>query len=360
MKQVMLYVFGVHILNLYVITIIKVGKNMSLIIKPIETKTIHLRPGLHLLTYVDAADQYNPPLVNINVPMGLVGSRVSMMFLDANNEGFLNQPNDTVVIRVIGESAELSIGILVTTECKSAEIKLKTEYLLGKEDDLNESSVDDEKIDLAPVDEEGTEKILPLSFSGHVEWQGDVHSSAGEGLGSPEKNWRIENFAIHWPEKPEGIDIEYRCHVKSLGETLKTSLDGFVGTKARALPITALSAQLVGLGSENYELVIQVMFSETGLRTITADGEFIWGIHENEFLTGIRGFVKQKTVDVDKASVNENKWSNASSASSIEEEKSDTENTWANSSETSVVEKQKTHTITSPIQKNTPSNIISF
>ena len=340
---------------------------MSLIIKPIETKTLHLRPGLHLLTYADAADPYNPPLVNINVPMGLVGSRISMLFLDANNEGFLNQPNDAVVIRVIGESAELSIGILVTTECKSAEIKLKTEYLLGKEDDLNESSVDDEKIDLAPVDEEGTEKILPLSFSGHVEWQGDVDSAVGEGLGNPEKNWRIENFAIHWPNKPEGIDIEYRCHVKSLGETLKTLLDGFVGTKARALPITALSAQLVGLGSENYELVIQVMFSETGLRTITADGEFIWGIHENEFLTGIRGFVKQKTIDtkIDKVAAVENKWSDAGTDSIketlvTEEDTAIAENTWANAGETPTVGKQETHTITSPVQKNTPSNVISF
>jgi len=342
---------------------------MSLIIEPIETKTIHLRPGLHLLTYADAADQYNPPLVNINVPMGLVGSRVSMLFLDANSEGFLNQPNDAVVIRVIGESAELSIGILVTTECTSAEIKLKTEYLLASEDHLNDSSMEmnDEKIDLTPIDEEGSEKILPLSFSGHVEWQGDVHSAVGEGLGNPEKNWRIENFAIHWSKKPEGIDIEYRCYVKSLGETLKTSLDGFVGTKARALPITALSAQLVGLGSENYELIIQVMFSETGLRTITADGELIWGIHENEFLTGIRGFVKQKAVDtkIDKVTAVENKWSNAETDSIketlvTEKETAIVENTWANADKTPTVEKQETHTITSPVQKSTLSNVISF
>jgi len=306
---------------------------MSLIIKPIETKTIHLRSGLHLLTYVEAADTDTPPIVNINVPMGLVDSRVSMMFLDPNNEGFLIQPNDAVVIRVIGEPAELSIGILTATQCKSAEIKLKTDYLLATED---------EKANLTATDEENAEKILPLSFSGHVQWEGDVHSNAGEGLGNPERNWRIENFAIHWPNKPEDINIEYSCYVKSLGETPKTLLDGFIGTKARALPITALSAQLVGFGSENYELIIQVVFSETGLRTLTADGTLIRGIHENEFLTGIRGFVKQKS-NLTKADITENKWSDTKEEEVVSEHTT-----------------QKIHTVTTPIQKNTPTHVISF
>jgi len=327
---------------------------MSLIIKPIETKIIHLRPGLHLLTYVEAADSETPPIVNINVPMGLVDSRVSMLFLDPNNEGFLTQPNDAVVIRVIGEVAELSIGILTATQCKSAEIKLKTDCLLATEDNLTDSTTEDEQADLTATDEEDAEKIFPLSFSGHVQWQGDVYANAGEGLGNPEKSWRIENFAIHWPNKPEGLDIEYSCYVKSLGETPKTLLDGFIGTKARALPITALSAQLVGFGSENYELIIQVVFSETGLRTLIADGTLIRGIHENEFLTGIRGFVKQKS-NPTKAVIAENKWSDTE-----EEEVVSEHTTWANADNTLVVEKQKIHTVTTPIQKNTTTNVISF
>ncbi len=336
---------------------------MSLL-KPIETKTLQLRPGLHLLTYIKATDNLNPPIINIAIPIGLMSSRIAMLFLDANNEGFLNKPDDAVVIRVIGEAADLLVGIFITTECKSAEIQLKTEFLLENNQDLAvKSNIESETNELITDDDLSTEKTLQLSFSGHVEWQGDIQLAAGEGLGNPDKNWRIESFAIHWPNKPEGVDIEYRCYVKTLGETLTTLSNGFVGTKARALPITALSAQLTGLNAENYELTIQVIFSETDLRTITADGEFIWGIHEHEFLTGIRGFVKQKKKQkaINSSSTQnstvENSWSktdsNPTKAPSV------AENTWANPTETPVTEKKK-KTTTLPIQKNSQSNIISF
>lgn len=330
------------------------------LLKPIEIKTLHLRPGLHLLTYIDAIDKFHPPLVNITVPMGLIESRVTMMFLEANNEGFLNRPEDAVVIRVIGEPAELSIGIFITTDCKSPEIKLKTQYLLAKDESVLSSAIDKKTALSAKENQDlSTEEIFQLSFSGHVEWEGDKQLAAGEALGNPDKGWRIERFAIHWPKKPEEVDIEYRCHVKTIGDTLKTSLNGFVGTKARALPITGLSVQLTGLKAKNYELIIEVIFSETGLRTLTADGQFIWGIHDNEFLTGIRGFVRHKAIDSYPAQTSavENKWSNTDSSiaqSSVAED---------NFIESGFVEEPESWANpvkTSPVKKSNKANVISF
>ncbi|MCK4492911.1 MAG: hypothetical protein KAU26_02575 [Methylococcales bacterium] len=272
-------------------------------LKPVESKNLRLAVGLHLLSYLDAVDSDHPPLVNIAVPMGQIDSQVSFLFQDPNNEGFLKKPYETAVVRVIGKPAEIMVGIFITSECKSAEIKFEakpltldekapdTETETEAETEIEtEANVDTTTVDLSP------EKNYPLAFSGHVQWQGDVQLAAGEALGNPEKSWRIESFAIAWPDKPAEVDIEYYCYVNNLGESPKSSLNALVGTKARALPIAALSAQLIGANADRYELTIEVIFSETGVRTLSTDGSLTWGLHDNEYLTAIRGIVTEKVV----------------------------------------------------------------
>jgi hypothetical protein len=264
-------------------------------LKSIETKPLYLRAGLHLLTYIEAVDKENPPLINIILPMGQVNSQVSFLFSDPQKEGFLTQPNEIVAVRVMGAPVELVIGIFASPDCKSPEIKLKTELLSPEKEDVKNQET---PTLTAPTVEEtlSSENKHPLAFSGHVQWQGDVQVAQGEALGNPQKNWRIESLAIHWPKKPEEIDIEYYCYVKTLGQSPKSILDQPTGTKARALPISALSAQLIGANADQYELTLQVIFSETGLRSLTANGELFSGLHENEYLTGIRGFVTRKEI----------------------------------------------------------------
>jgi hypothetical protein len=331
-------------------------------LKPIETKTLSLSPGLHILTYAEATDSFNPPLVNIAIPIGLIGSRVSLMFLEPLNEGFLTKPDEAVVIYIAGESAELLIGIFIGTQCNNPEIKLKTRHLIENHQATLPSTLSQHDIPVTNNKPLSTDNILPLAFSGHVEWQGDQQLNLGQGLGNPDKNWRIERFAIHWPNKPNGVEIEYGCYVKTLGETPKTTQNNFVGTKARALPITALSAQLIGVNADNYQLTLDVIFSETGLRPINANGQLIWGIHENEFLTGLRGFVTQKTTtsDATQASSIENRWSNTASVQPLPIENTVTVSANESTQINSIDQEEDRVPVVSATQADKPSNVISF
>ncbi|MCK5872076.1 MAG: hypothetical protein KAG26_04550, partial [Methylococcales bacterium] len=162
-------------------------------LKAIESKNLRLSVGLHLLSYLDAVDTDHPPLINIAVPMGQIDSQVSFLFQDPTNEGFLKKPNDRAVVRVVGKPAEIMVGIFVTPECTSTEIKFEAKPLPS-----DETASETETAATAS----SPEKNYPLAFSGHVQWQGDVQLAAGEALGNPEKSWRIESFAIHWPDKP--------------------------------------------------------------------------------------------------------------------------------------------------------------
>ena len=297
-------------------------------LKPIESKNLRLPAGLHLLSYLEAVDNNNPPLVNLAVPMGQVDSQVSFLFQDPRNEGFLNKPNDRAVVRVVGKPAEIMVGIFVTPECTSAEIKFEAKPLSS-----DATTATDENITETTKEDVLSEKNYPLAFSGHVQWQGDVQLAAGEALGNPEKNWRIESFAIHWPEKPAEVDIEYYCHVNNLGQSPKSSLNALVGTKARALPIAAISAQLTGANADRYDLTIEVIFSETGVRTLSTEGELTWGLHDNEYLTAIRGIVTEKVMAEEPVvtdNVVENIWADAVQSEPIKEETS-AENIWDDS-----------------------------
>lgn len=346
-------------------------------LKAIESKNLRLSTGLHLLSYLDAVDIENPPLVNIAIPMGQVNSQVSLLFQDPSHEGFLNKPNDSVVVRVVGESAEVTVGIFITPACKSTEIKFEAKPLLSENTVTTDTApepveaisptVETETAvltDKTPESEEAatpTEKDYPLAFSGHVQWQGDVQLAAGEALGNPEKDWRIESFAIHWPEKPADVSIEYHCYVNTLGESPKSSLNALTGTKARALPIAALSAKLIGENADLYELIIEVIFSETGVKTLSTDGELTWGLHENEYLTAIRGIVTEKVVmeeTVVTDNVVENIWADSVQPEPTKEstppadniwddtvEEEAPQNVWENATETQPNEKQPSFTV---------------
>jgi len=248
----------------------------------VHTKSITLQPGLYLLHYISAIDTINPPSAHINISPSLTECHIAYLCSDPDNPNTLTQPNSGMAIRVSKENAEILINIFINTECTSPEAQLKLEKLF-------------ENNEITTTQKE-KQNIFPLTFSGHVQWQGDIQLKAGEELGNPNKNWRIENFSIDWPNKITGITIEYSCVINNTGETPKSQLGNLVGTKSQALPITGITAKLVGEKTEPYELILQVTYSESGQRTIISTGELISGLHENEFLTGLKGYIKQKTI----------------------------------------------------------------
>lgn len=137
---------------------------------------------------------------------------------------------------------------------------------------------------------------------GHVEWKGDVRANAGAWLGDPKSKARIEGFAIAWQNKPAGVDLAYSCQVKNMGKTPLALSGSYVGTRRKALPITALTLTLVGINASNYTLKAHAIFAD-GEAQAMLSGVECQGVTGNEQLVGLNVEVLKKSAltDNDKA-----------------------------------------------------------
>lgn len=108
---------------------------------------------------------------------------------------------------------------------------------------------------------------LPLTLDGHIERRGDV-SVDGGWLGNPSGNARLEGFTIHWPNKPEGVDLAYSVRVQGKGKQPAALTGHFAGTRRQAAAITAITFGLVGPKQKQFQLDGQVVFSGAPPQTI--------------------------------------------------------------------------------------------
>src|SRR5690606_2513634 len=130
-----------------------------------------------------------------------------------------------------------------------------------------------------------------LRLDGHIERRGDITVQGGW-LGSPNSVQRLEGFTIHWPNKPEGVDLAYSCQVQ--GARQPAALSGnYIGTRRRAAPITAVTFGLIGPKQKSFQLDGQVVFSGTPPKTIQ-NGQEISGPTGQEHLVAILVSVSPK------------------------------------------------------------------
>ncbi len=107
----------------------------------------------------------------------------------------------------------------------------------------------------------------PLVFEGHIERRGDVRVDNGW-LGNPQGNARLEGFAIHWPNKPEGVDLAYSVRIQNQGKQPAALSGRYAGTRQKAMGITAITFGLIGPNQKQFQLDGQVVFSGAPPQTI--------------------------------------------------------------------------------------------
>lgn len=99
-----------------------------------------------------------------------------------------------------------------------------------------------------------------IELRGHLERRGDVAVAEGW-LGDPRSSARLEGFSVYWHNRPQDVDLVYRCQVDGLGESPAISSGGFAGTRGRGASIRSVAFALVGQHANNYELRGQAVFA---------------------------------------------------------------------------------------------------
>lgn len=108
---------------------------------------------------------------------------------------------------------------------------------------------------------------VPLTLEGHIERRGDVTVDTGW-LGNPQGHARLEGFTVHWPNKPEGVDLAYSVRVQGQGKQPAALSGRYAGTRQKAAAITAITFGLVGPKQKQFQLDGQVVFSGAPPQTI--------------------------------------------------------------------------------------------
>lgn len=271
----------------------------------LQSRVLPLEAGMYIVRYASNLPQGQEVCITLQqAPLG----KGSVDFFPAEgvSRNTLAKLGDCVIVRVKGD-----IGALLVTEYHLAAVGVRTVNLRVDRIDTSAAIISDAKL-AQPQMAAATPAPLPgnasapngafntqaatngaatLRLEGHIERRGDITVQGGW-LGSPNSMQRLEGFTIHWPNKPEGVDLAYSCQVQ--GARQPAALSGnYIGTRRRASPITAITFGLIGPKQKNFQLDGQVVFSGTPQKTIQ-NGQEISGPTGQEHLVAILVSVSPK------------------------------------------------------------------
>ena len=208
-----------------------------------------LEPGMYIFRYASKLPEGEMICFTLQgTPLGK--GMIDFFPAEGVSRNTLAKPGDCIVGRVKGAAT----GVLVTEYRQTGNPSLQA--------DLRIDRIDTSEAIIASPLEQQTQptESYELLIAGHIERVGDTVVQDGW-FGTPSAQSRIEGFVIEWPDRPEGVDIAYQCHVGGIGQQPPTLSGGYVGTRRQAAPITAVAFALVGPSAENYQLEGTVVFA---------------------------------------------------------------------------------------------------
>jgi hypothetical protein len=246
---------------------------------------VTLQPGMYILRHPKTG---LPPLsISRAAARAEHNGHVQALFTPKTEGSVLRDGTDCIVMQVLNAPVDL----LVTAYLEKAGV-----------------SVPALKIDKIRLD---GDEVMPqrlevpgkgLSLVGHIERTGDVLAKAGERLGVPDTNLRLEGFQVMWPDKPEGVDVEYAVRVERAGAMPPARTGSFAGLRNSAARVVGVTFSLTGPKADQYQIGGKVFFSG-GYEMAIESGAPLAGPSGMEHLTAL-----ELTVSENKDAPKKNAW----------------------------------------------------
>lgn len=208
-----------------------------------------LEPGMYIFRYASKLPEGEMICFTLQAtPLGK--GMVDFFPAEGVSRNTLAKLGDCIVGRVKGAAT----AVLVTEYRQTGNPSLKA--------DLRVDRIDTSEAIISSQPKQPTQpaEAYDLVIAGHIERIGDTVAQDGW-LGAPSAKSRIEGFVIEWPDRPEGVDIAYQCHVAGIGQQPPTLSGGYIGSRRQKAPITAVAFALVGPSAEKYRLDGTVVFA---------------------------------------------------------------------------------------------------
>jgi hypothetical protein len=251
-----------------------------------KQKKFTVQRGLHLLTYVSAADQASAPTVSV-VPDG----SVEFLLHPDQTEPTLFRPGSAMVFRSMG-TATVTLEISSSNPYGSLEAKFTCAPITFEAN--GQFGRTSEVQGTVQQSRNGELQIL-----GHVANLGNVVVGADEWLGGPKHPARIEGVAISWKNKPDNLSLRYAVVPQGWQSRPPNyvSIGEFAGTKGEARPLTCVLLELGGPRSDQFSITAEAIFLGAPPQKATGDKIVLRGPMGQETLVGLRIAVQQIAVN---------------------------------------------------------------
>lgn len=253
------------------------------IVVKVETQIVMLKQGLYLFRC--ASDYPEGQQVPATLQVAPVATGQVDFFPGVGvSRNTLRSLGDCVVVRVSrGDGAVMIAKYLVPGQSAADDVQIQIDQVDTTGRFVRGAGARQEG---AGPENRPQSKLETVDLQGHVERQGDTAAVDGW-LGNPKQSARVEGFAVHWYNRPEGVDLAYQCRVQGLGDSPVIQSGGFAGTRQRGAGISSIQFSLVGPRASEFEIQGQACFASGGLQRIIG-GERLSGPTGNEHLCALR------------------------------------------------------------------------
>ena len=251
----------------------------------ISTVLLNVPRGLHVLRYVGAKDMKRPPRVVIAGRPGF-SDGVTFLFSPDAVDGTLARFGDCAAI-LAPHASVLLVTSIGQPQSVSPDVQLQLDPL-DRDARQEEPAREAERKPAAAAPIERTKPSGHFVSSGHVSQRGDIAADASGWLGSPERDNRIESFAVGWLTSVKGLRLTYGCEMPGRGRHAARVPGQTVGTKGQATPINRVFFDLNGSAAAEHELVVSAAFGGGRVETRTGTRVELSGPTGDEPLTALK------------------------------------------------------------------------
>lgn len=245
------------------------------------TVSLSVKPGLHVLRYVSAADMARPPRVVIHRKPG-ASEGLSLLFSPGVVDATLARLEDMAVISAATDG-ELLVTTMAGPLTVSTDVELKLEPI-GAPGARAPSARGRQK----PSEPPPAEKAGYLQLAGHVQHVGDTRADADGWLGASSGKSRLEAFALSWNASIKGVRLHYGCEMNGRGRQMARVPGELVGTRGQATPLTRVFLELKGSQAGAWAFVATAAFAGSAPRTLTGNRIELAGPTGQEALVGLK------------------------------------------------------------------------
>jgi hypothetical protein len=214
--------------------------------KCLSNGVFQLEAGVHRVTLTGAPDSAD----HFFCALSLLGGETAAVYRSGSSRqlNLLCRDGDICVVEA-RETVDLLVAIVASSRASAARAAVNIERIGA----LPAAALANGARAAPPPDSD-------MYVVAHLERRGDVRFNAGAWVGTPAAPGRIEALGVVWPSCPPDLTLTYRARFVNGVRTGWLPLGSFVGTRGRALAITALELALSGPAAGEWQIEAEAAF----------------------------------------------------------------------------------------------------